>query len=105
PLVMDFRQDDQALKQKYEYMFGPAFLVAPVLESGAVKWPVYAPASAGGWYNFWTGTPVAAGITSEIDAPLERIPLLVRAGSIIPIGPTEQYAGEKPASELEVRVY
>ena len=55
PLVMDFTQDEQALTQKYEYMFGPAFLVAPVLEAGATQWPVYAPATPGGWYNFWTG--------------------------------------------------
>ena len=48
PLVMDFAQDDQALTQKYEYMFGPAFLVSPVLEAGAVRWPVFAPATSGG---------------------------------------------------------
>jgi len=105
PLVMDFAQDEQALNQKYEYMFGPALLVAPVLGEGATRWPVYAPVSAGGWYNFWTGTPVAAGNTTDIDSPLEQIPVLVRAGSIVPIGPTEQYAGEKPPSDLEIRVY
>ncbi len=105
PLVMDFAQDDQALAQKYEYMFGPAFLIAPVLETGAVRWPVYVPASVGGWYNFWTGSRVASGATTQIDAPLERIPVLVRAGSIVPIGPVEQYAGEKPPSDLEIRVY
>ena len=104
PLVMDFAHDDQALAQKYEYMFGPAFLVSPVLEAGAVRWPVYAPATVGGWYNFWTGSQVPAG-TTAIDAPLERIPVLVRAGSIVPIDPVEQYAGEKPPSDLEIRVY
>ena len=104
PLVMDFAHDDQALAQKYEYMFGPAFLVSPVLEADAVRWPVYAPATVGGWYNFWTGSQVPAG-TTAIDAPLERIPVLVRAGSIVPIDPVEQYAGEKPPSDLEIRVY
>jgi alpha-D-xyloside xylohydrolase len=105
PLVMDFAHDDQALAQKYEYMFGPAFLVSPVLETGAVRWPVYAPATEGGWYNFWTGSPVPPGTTTDIDAPLERIPVLVRAGSIVPIGPVQQFAGEKPPSDLEIRVY
>jgi alpha-D-xyloside xylohydrolase len=105
PLVMDFAGDDQALAQRYEYMFGPAFLISPVLEAGAVRWPVYAPATAGGWYNFWTGSQVPPGTTTDIDAPLERIPVLVRAGSIVPIGPVEQYAGEKPPSDLEIRVY
>jgi alpha-D-xyloside xylohydrolase len=104
PLVMDFPNDDRALKERYEYMFGPAFLVAPVLEAKAVRWPVYAPATPGGWYNFWTGNPVPSG-TADIAAPLEQIPLLVRAGSIVPIGPVEQYAGEKPVADLEIRVY
>jgi alpha-D-xyloside xylohydrolase len=105
PLVMDFAHDDQALAQKYEYMFGPAFLISPVLETGAVSWPVYAPVTLGGWYNFWTGSQVPPGTTTNIDAPLEQIPVLVRAGSIVPIGPVQQYAGEKPPSELEIRVY
>jgi alpha-D-xyloside xylohydrolase len=105
PLVMDFAHDDQALTLKYEYMFGPAFLVSPVLEAGAIRWPVYAPATVGGWYNFWTGSPVPSGTTTSIDAPLEQIPVLVRAGSIVPIGPVEQYTGEKPPSDLEIRVY
>ncbi len=105
PLVMDFTHDDQALAQKYEYMFGPAFLVSPVLEPGATRWPVYAPATAGGWYNFWTGSRVPPGTTTGIEAPLDQIPVLVRAGSIVPIGPVEQYAGEKPPSDLEIRVY
>jgi alpha-D-xyloside xylohydrolase len=85
-------------------MFGPAFLVAPVLGAGVVQWPVYAPATKGGWYNFWTGNAVPSGI-ANIAAPLEQIPLLVRAGSIVPIGPVEQYTGEKPATDLEIRVY
>jgi len=105
PLVMDFADDPQALAQKYEYMFGPAFLVAPVLEQGATQWPVYAPTTRGGWYNFWTGARVASGATGAIDAPIERIPLLVRAGSIVPIGPVEQYSGERPPDDLEIRVY
>jgi alpha-D-xyloside xylohydrolase len=105
PLVMDFAHDDHALGQKYEYMFGPAFLVSPVLETGAVSWPVYTPATLGGWFNFWTGSPVSPGTTTDIDAPLGRIPVLVRAGSIVPIGPIEQYAGEKLPNDLEIRVY
>lgn len=105
PLVMDFAADDQALAQKYEYMFGPDFLVAPVLEEGAKRWPVYAPKTPGGWYNFWTSKPVPAATTSVIDAPIEQIPVLVRAGSILPMGPVEQYASEQPPANLEIRIY
>jgi alpha-D-xyloside xylohydrolase len=61
PLVMDFSDDPRALDQKYEYMFGPAFLVAPVLEPGVSRAHVYAPHSKGGWFNWWTGQPIASG--------------------------------------------
>jgi alpha-D-xyloside xylohydrolase len=105
PLVMDFPGDDEALAQKYEYMFGPDFLVAPVLEAGVRQWPVYAPKTPGGWYDFWTSKTVPSGTTSVIDAPIERIPVLVRAGSILPLGPVEQYTGEQPAANLEIRIY
>lgn len=105
PLVMDFANDEQALAQKYEYMFGSAFLVAPVLDAGVTRWPVYAPQTPGGWYNFWTSTAVSSATTTVIDAPIAQIPLLVRAGSIVPIGPVEQYAGQIPAEDLELRVY
>ena len=63
PLVMDFASDDEALAQKYEYMFGPDFLVAPVLEAGVKQWPVYAPKTPGGWFNYWTSSPVLPGTT------------------------------------------
>ena len=105
PLVMDFAGDDKALDQKYEYMFGPDFLVAPVLETGAREWPVYAPKTPGGWYNFWTSKPVPAGTTSVIAAPMEQIPVLVRAGSILPMGPVEQYASERAPDNFEIRIY
>ncbi len=104
PLVMDFPDDQQALDQKYEYMFGSSFLVAPVLEGGAQQWPVYAPSTEGGWYDFWTGKTVPAGTTTA-PAPIDKIPLLVRAGSIVPFGPVEQYAKQTPPSDLEIRVY
>ena len=61
PLVMDFRQDETALDQRYEFMFGPAFLVAPVLEPGLTTAQVYAPPVAGGWYDWWSGTHVSNG--------------------------------------------
>jgi alpha-D-xyloside xylohydrolase len=105
PLVMDFANDPHALDQKYEYMFGPAFLVAPVLEAGVTQAHVYAPESKGGWFDWWSGKQVASGTETMLDAPLGKIPLLVRAGSIVPIGPVEQYVKQKPDSPLELRVY
>jgi alpha-D-xyloside xylohydrolase len=105
PLVMDFQNDEKALNQKYEFMFGPSLLVAPVLQPGVKEWPVYAPATPGGWFDWWTEKKVRGGNTTAMDAPLDTIPLLVKAGSIVPVGLIEQYAGEDRSGNLELRVY
>ena len=105
PLVMDFQNDEKALNQKYEFMFGPSLLVAPVLQPAIKEWTVYAPATPGGWFDWWTETKVRGGMTTAMDAPLDKIPLLVKAGSIVPFGPVEQYAGEDRSGDLELRVY
>jgi alpha-D-xyloside xylohydrolase len=104
PLVMDFPADSRALDQKYEYMFGPAFLVAPVLDAGVTKARVYAPESRGGWFNWWNGQNVASGAETSLDAPIGKIPLLVRAGRIVPLAPVQQYVSEKQNAPLELRV-
>ena len=105
PLVMDFRNDESALTQKYEFMFGPSLLVAPVLQPGVQQWPVYAPSTPGGWFDWWTESKVSGGKTTTIDAPLAKIPVLVRAGSIVPVGPVQQFAGQDRSGQLELRVY
>ena len=105
PLVMDFPDDQRALAQKYEYMFGPAFLVAPVLDPGVTRAHVYAPETKGGWFDWWSGIPVASGSEAILDAPVGKIPLLVRAGSVVPLGPVQQYADEKKDEPLELRIY
>ncbi len=66
--------------------------------------PVYLPANAG-WTDFWTGRAIPGGRTIEADAPIDKIPLFVRAGSILPMGPFVQYAAEKPADPIELRIY
>jgi len=66
--------------------------------------PVYLPGSCA-WYDFWTGEKFSGGQFVERDAPLEIMPLFVRAGSIIPLGPKVQYASEKPADPIELRIY
>jgi alpha-D-xyloside xylohydrolase len=105
PLVMDFPNDADAWSQDYEYMFGPSILVAPVVEPGVSEWPVYAPPTPGDWHDWWTEESVAGGTTTAVSAPIERIPLLVRAGSIVPLGPVQQYTGEDESGALELRVY
>jgi alpha-D-xyloside xylohydrolase len=103
PLVMDFRTDHKVWNLGDEFMFGPAFLVAPVWEEDAMSRDVYLP--AGGWYDFWTGQKVEGGQQLHADAPLEKMPLYMRAGSIVPLGPEIEYANENPDGAIELRVY
>ncbi len=105
-LPMDWPHDRRVRNLGDEFMFGPAFLVAPVTEPDAVMREVYLPAWPA-WYDFWTGARLPAshaGQTVQAAAPLDRIPLYVRAGSIVPLGPVVQYA-TAPLTTLEVRVY
>ena len=102
PLAMDFRTDVRAQNIGDQFMFGPAILVNPVTEPGATTRHLYLPKAK--WYDFWTGK-VAEGGAIDAIAPLDRIPLYVRAGSIIPMGEEIEYAAEKPAGPIELRLY
>ncbi|HEY5368440.1 MAG TPA: TIM-barrel domain-containing protein [Hanamia sp.] len=104
PLIMDFKDDRAAIGQAYEYMFGQSFLVAPIIEPGVTEWNVYLPKSTK-WYDFWTGKQFNGGQTIKAAAPQDKIPLFVKAGSILPIGPQVQYAAEKKWDNIEIRIY
>jgi alpha-D-xyloside xylohydrolase len=101
-LVMDFRNDPNVKNIGSQYMFGPAFMVSPVATAGATSRSVYLP--AGTWYDFWTGASVPGGASITAPAPLNQIPLHVRAGSIVAMGPEIQYATER-ADTIELRTY
>lgn len=103
-LAFDFRNDPNINSIPDQYMFGPAFLVNPVTGRGQNTRKVYLPASIK-WYDFWTGKKVVGGHIIEAAAPVETIPLYIKAGSIVPMGPFLQYATEKTADPLEIRVY
>lgn len=103
-LVMDFEADKRVENISDEYMFGPALLVAPVTDYEARTKEVYLP-SACGWYDFYTGEHYDGGKTITAQAPLDKIPLLVRDGSIIPVGPEIQYAEEKTDGTITLYVY
>jgi alpha-D-xyloside xylohydrolase len=103
PLAMDWREDVEAQNIGDEYLFGPAILVSPVTTEGATTRTVYLPKAT--WWDFWTGEKAEGGRRIEADAPLSKLPLFVRAGSIVPFGPAMEWATEKPADPLEVRVY
>lgn len=118
-LVMDFAEDKQALDINDEYMFGKSLLVSPVTQSMYTKKRdsilvedfsqvktknVYLPQGTN-WYDFWTGEKLDGGQTHVKETPLDIIPLYVKAGSILPIGPKVQFATEKKWDNLEIRVY
>ncbi len=102
-LFMDFPRDAHAGQIADEYMFGPAFLVAPVTEQGATTRSVYLPAGSD-WYNYWTNVKVSGGQTITVSAPIDTIPLFVRAGSIVPTGVPVENTGQTQALS-KVRVY
>lgn len=122
-LVMDFPKDKNALDINDEYMFGKSLLVSPVTNAMYVKpegsgketvqvedfstiksKEIYLPASTD-WFDFWTGEKLSGGNKVTKQTPLDIIPLYVKAGSIIPIGPSVQYATEKKWDNLEIRIY
>lgn len=102
-LFMDFPNDPNVADVRDEYMFGPAFLVAPVTDQGATSRRVYLPAGSD-WYNYWTNERLHGGQTITAAAPIDTIPLFVRAGSIVPLG-TPVLSGDEKQGIASVRVY
>ncbi len=102
-LWMDFPKDPKTADSGDEYMFGPAFLVAPVTAQGQTTKQVYLPAGTA-WYSYWTGARFAGGQTIEVNAPIDTLPLFVKAGSIVPLGSVVESTHEKQ-SIARVKVY
>jgi alpha-D-xyloside xylohydrolase len=103
-LAFDFRTDPKALAVTDQYLFGSAFLVAPVLEAHAKSRAVYLPGTDT-WFDFWTGQAWQGGRQIQSHVEISRIPVFVRAGSIVPLGPVKPYADAPSVEPLEVRVY
>jgi alpha-glucosidase/alpha-D-xyloside xylohydrolase len=102
-LFMDFPADPKVADIPDEYMYGPAFLVAPVTQQGATHRTVYLPAGCD-WYNYWTNERLLGGQTIVADAPIDTLPLFVRAGSIVPLG-SEVESTEQAHTIASLRVY
>ncbi len=103
-LVMDFASDPKVLDIKDQYLFGSSFLVNPVHSYGARSRNVYLPTGSR-WYDFQTGELHEGGRTISAAAPLGRMPLFVKAGAIVPMGPVVQHTKEQPNPPLTVQVY
>lgn len=102
-LVMDFRRDPQVYGIPDQYMFGPALMACPVTREGATSRRVYLPKGTT-WTDFWTGQTYRGGQNIEAAAPISTMPLFVKAGSILPYGPSVQSSAEK-SDPLELRIY
>lgn len=108
-LAFDFAHDEAVLDIKDEFMFGSAFLVAPMtqplMKYGSASRKVYLPRNQAGWIDYWTGKREEGGKWIDADAPIEHSPLYVRAGSIVPMMEEQQYTGEHPDSPYYIYVY
>ncbi|MDW8098899.1 MAG: glycoside hydrolase family 31 protein [Anaerolineae bacterium] len=102
-MVMDFGDDAQAVAAEHQFTFGPALLVAPVVKLGARQREVYLP--RGIWYDFWTDERLEGGRWVTVEAPLDTIPLFVRGGSLVPMGPEVLFADQRPLDEITLHIY
>mgnify|MGYP002623855955 CR=1 FL=1 len=102
-LPMDYPNDPEVRDLSDQWLFGPALMPCPVYEYKARSRSVYFP--EGTWYDFYSGEVVDGGSRITVDAPYERMPLYVRAGSIIPVGPEIEWTDEKPADDLLIVIY
>jgi alpha-glucosidase/alpha-D-xyloside xylohydrolase len=102
-LWMHFPDDPKAVVCGDQYLWGPSLLVAPVVEKGATARTIYLP--RGGWYDFWTHERVAGGREISRPVDLETLPLYVREGSILPLGPVKQFTSEKVDEPLSISIY
>jgi alpha-D-xyloside xylohydrolase len=102
PLLLDFQDDPSTHTLDLQYLFGDAFLVAPVF-SEADHVAVYLP--QGRWVDYWSKVTHAGPGWVTVHAPLDKLPLFVREGAIIPMGPPLQYVDESPLDPLTLDVY
>lgn len=102
-LWLHFPDDQKAVECGDQYLWGPSILAAPVVEKGATTRRVYLPRSV--WYDFWTGERVEGGQEISRSVDLETMPLYVRAGSIVPLGPVKQFVDQKVDEPLSVSIY
>jgi alpha-glucosidase len=102
PLVMEFPSDAKAANLSDEWLMGSSLLAAPVLQPGG-KRTVYLPDD--NWYPFESTTPVTGKRTIKVTATLDQIPMYVRAGTILPLGPVIQHTSQMPGGPLELEIY
>ena len=102
-LPLEFSSDPGARAVSDQFLFGPSLLINPITTEGATQRAVYLPAG-NDWIDFWTGKPVSGGQTITAEAPLDRIPIYAKAGSILAFGPSVESASAK-SDPIDLRIY
>ena len=103
PLLLEYPDDSTAIQQNDEFLFGDDLLIAPVTKDEDLRRDVYLP--RGAWYDFWTDRRTGGPQTMAVDAPLERIPIFVRGGAIVPSQQLTQYSGQAVIDPLIFDIY
>jgi alpha-glucosidase len=103
PLLLNYQDDANTYNLDDEFMIGGDLLVAPVTKPDVTSRLVYLP--KGVWYDYWTNKKYAGGTMIRAEAPLETVPMFVRGGAIIPLGPEMRYTGEKPLDPITFAIY
>jgi alpha-glucosidase len=103
PLMLNYQDDESTYNLDDQFMIGDDLLVAPILKPDVTRRLVYLP--AGSWYDYWTNKKYAGGTMISVEAPLDTVPMFVRAGAIIPTGPPLNYVGEKPVDPITFNIY
>src|ERR1044071_6394379 len=103
PLLLNYQDDPSTYNLDDQFMVGQDLLVAPIMKPDVTTRLVYLP--AGTWYDYWTNKKYNGGTMIGVDAPLDVVPMFVRGGAMIPVGPSMNYVGEKPADPITVKIY
>ncbi len=103
PLLLNYQDDSNTYNLDDQFMIGDDLLVAPIVKPDVTRRLVYLP--QGTWYDYWTNKKYTGGTMITVDAPLETVPMFVRGGAIIPIGPALNYVGEKPTDPITFNIY
>ena len=103
PLILEYQNDENVLNLDNEFMAGDALLCAPILKAGATSRDVYLP--EGEWYDFFTNKKYKGGQRVSVEAPLDTVPLFVKAGTILPTGPVMDFVGQVSDKEVTYEVF
>ena len=103
PLLLNYQDDSTTYNLDDQFMIGEDLLVAPIVKPDLTSRRVYLP--AGTWYDYWTNKKYMGETMITVDAPLDVVPMFVRGGAVIPVGPPLNYVGEKPFDPITFNIY